>query len=149
MGVKLKAEYGPVLHMPVLKEVKDRALHPGNMQGQQRYTQPGNHDSTSPLDSPCTLHNPSLQSVERRCETKIHVGILSSSLQKAQFDFATARIVCGHFSYFLNTEAFLHTVSGEDPEYLITGTHAYPSAPGKYVIFIKQLAYINATNIPV
>ncbi|XP_038568943.1 pleiotropic regulator 1 isoform X2 [Micropterus salmoides] len=60
MGVKLKAEYGAVLHMPVLKEGKDRvSLLPGSMQGHQGYTQPG-----------------------------------------------------------------------DDPDYLITGTHAYPSGPG-------------------
>lgn len=59
MGVKLKAEYGAVLHMPVLKEGKDRvSLLPGSMQGHQGYTQPG-----------------------------------------------------------------------DDPDYLITGTHAYPSGP--------------------
>lgn len=39
MGVKLKADYSAVLHMPVLKEGKDRVpQHPGSMQG---YTQPG------------------------------------------------------------------------------------------------------------
>lgn len=43
MGVKLKADYGAVLHMPVLKEGKDRVpQHPGSIQG---YTQPG-QDST-------------------------------------------------------------------------------------------------------
>lgn len=42
MGVKLKAEYGAVLHMPVLKEGKDRiSQHPGSMQSQQSYTQLG------------------------------------------------------------------------------------------------------------
>lgn len=42
MDVKLKAEYGAVLHMPVLKEGKDRVSHlPGSMQGHQSYTQPG------------------------------------------------------------------------------------------------------------
>uniref|UniRef100_A0A672YSW3 Pleiotropic regulator 1 n=1 Tax=Sphaeramia orbicularis TaxID=375764 RepID=A0A672YSW3_9TELE len=59
MGVKLKTEYEAVLHMPVLKEGKDR------------------------------------------------VPQLSSSLQ-------------GHQTY---TQA-------DDPDYLITGTHAYPSGPG-------------------
>lgn len=43
MGVKLKAEYGAVLHMPVLKEGKDRVpQHPGSMQS---YTQPGHHST--------------------------------------------------------------------------------------------------------
>ncbi|KAM6939460.1 pleiotropic regulator 1-like [Xenentodon cancila] len=60
MGVKLKSEYSPVLHMPVLKEGKDRATLPlGSLPGQQSYLQPD-----------------------------------------------------------------------DDPEYLITGTHAYPSGPG-------------------
>lgn len=46
MGVKLKADYSAVLHMPVLKEGKDRVpQHPGSMQG---YTQPG-QDSTTLL----------------------------------------------------------------------------------------------------
>ncbi|XP_072320179.1 pleiotropic regulator 1 [Eucyclogobius newberryi] len=57
MGVKLKTEYGPVLHMPVLKENKERA-HPG-VPTAQGYAQ-----------------------------------------------------------------------TGEEAEYLITGTHAYPSGPG-------------------
>uniref|UniRef100_A0A8C3A7A2 Pleiotropic regulator 1 n=1 Tax=Cyclopterus lumpus TaxID=8103 RepID=A0A8C3A7A2_CYCLU len=60
MGVKLKADYSAVLHMPVLKEGTDRVSQlPGSMLGHQSYTQPG-----------------------------------------------------------------------DDPEYLITGTHAYPSGPG-------------------
>ncbi|CAI5680850.1 unnamed protein product [Oreochromis niloticus] len=60
MGVKLKADYDAVLHLPILKEGKDRASHlSGSMEGHQNYAQPG-----------------------------------------------------------------------EDPEYLITGTHAYPSGPG-------------------
>uniref|UniRef100_A0A8D2ZJ35 Pleiotropic regulator 1 n=1 Tax=Scophthalmus maximus TaxID=52904 RepID=A0A8D2ZJ35_SCOMX len=42
MGVKLKTEYGAVLHMPVLKEGKDQVPHlPGIMQGHQSYTHPG------------------------------------------------------------------------------------------------------------
>lgn len=42
MGVKLKADYGAVLHMPILKEGKDRVSQlPGSMHGQQIYTQPG------------------------------------------------------------------------------------------------------------
>lgn len=46
MGVKLKAEYGAVLHMPVLKEGKDRVSHhPGSMQGHQSYTQPGKDET--------------------------------------------------------------------------------------------------------
>lgn len=43
MGVKLKADYGAVLHMPVLKDRVPQ--HPGSMQG---YTQPG-QDSTTLL----------------------------------------------------------------------------------------------------
>lgn len=46
MDVKLKAEYGAVLHMPVLKEGKDRvSQHPGSMQIQQSYTQPGKDET--------------------------------------------------------------------------------------------------------
>lgn len=42
MGVKLKADYGAVLHMPVLKEGKDRVSQlPGSMQSQQSYAQHG------------------------------------------------------------------------------------------------------------
>lgn len=45
MTVKLKTEYGAVLHMPVLKEGKDRvSVLPGSMQGHQSYTQPGNNE---------------------------------------------------------------------------------------------------------
>uniref|UniRef100_A0A8C7QKM0 Pleiotropic regulator 1 n=1 Tax=Oncorhynchus mykiss TaxID=8022 RepID=A0A8C7QKM0_ONCMY len=58
MAAKLRADYSAVLHMPVLKEGKDRPLG-SNMTGNQNYAQPG-----------------------------------------------------------------------DDPEYLITGTHAYPSGPG-------------------
>lgn len=60
MAVKLKADYGPVLHMPVLKESKERVPHmPGGVPTPQGYLQ-----------------------------------------------------------------------TGEEAEYLITGTHAYPSGPG-------------------
>ncbi|KAA8594612.1 hypothetical protein FQN60_011747 [Etheostoma spectabile] len=59
MSVKMTADYSAVLHMPVLKEGKDRMSLPGSMLGHQSYTQPG-----------------------------------------------------------------------DDPDYLITGTHAYPSGPG-------------------
>ena len=42
MGVKLKTEYSPVLHMPVLKEGKDRVSLPAiSLQGLQSYSQPG------------------------------------------------------------------------------------------------------------
>lgn len=42
MAVKLKADYGAVLHMPVLKEGKDRVSQlPGSMQSQQGYAQHG------------------------------------------------------------------------------------------------------------
>lgn len=48
MGTKLKADYGAVLHMPVLKEGKDRILHlSGSMQGQQGYTQPGEEETNT------------------------------------------------------------------------------------------------------
>uniref|UniRef100_A0A8C5E096 Pleiotropic regulator 1 n=1 Tax=Gouania willdenowi TaxID=441366 RepID=A0A8C5E096_GOUWI len=60
MGVKLKTDYSAVLHMPILKEGKDRVSQlPAHLQGHAPYSQPG-----------------------------------------------------------------------DDPEYLITGTHAYPSGPG-------------------
>uniref|UniRef100_A0A8C9XIT4 Pleiotropic regulator 1 n=1 Tax=Sander lucioperca TaxID=283035 RepID=A0A8C9XIT4_SANLU len=59
MSVKMTADYNAVLHMPVLKEGKDRMALPSSMLGHQSYTQPG-----------------------------------------------------------------------DDPDYLITGTHAYPSGPG-------------------
>lgn len=48
MDVKLKTEYGAVLHMPVLKEGKDRVSQlPGSMQGHQSYTQPGEDETNS------------------------------------------------------------------------------------------------------
>ncbi len=48
MGVKLKAEYGAVLHMPVLKEGKDRVSQlPGSMQGHQSYLQPGEGETNT------------------------------------------------------------------------------------------------------
>lgn len=48
MGVKLKADYGAVLHMPVLKEGKDRLSQlPGSLQGQQIYTQPGEEETNT------------------------------------------------------------------------------------------------------
>lgn len=31
---------------------------------------------------------------------------------------------------------FQHCLPGEDPEYLITGTHAYPSGPGKFALYL-------------
>lgn len=39
MGVKLKSDYSPVLHMPVLKEVKSH--HPDGIHGNDAYMQPG------------------------------------------------------------------------------------------------------------
>lgn len=36
------------------------------------------------------------------------------------------------FGTHLDPHMFLFFL-GDDPEYLITGTHAYPSGPGKYV----------------
>lgn len=42
MGVKVKADYSAVLHMPILKEVKDRVYQqPGSMQDQLTYSQTG------------------------------------------------------------------------------------------------------------
>lgn len=42
MGVKLKADYSPVMHMPILKEVKDRVYpQPSSMQDQLGYPQTG------------------------------------------------------------------------------------------------------------
>lgn len=42
MGVKLKADYSAVLHMPVLKEGTERVSQlAGSMLGHQSYTQPG------------------------------------------------------------------------------------------------------------
>lgn len=46
MGVKLKADYGAVLHLPILREGKDRASHlSGSMEGHQNYAQPGEDES--------------------------------------------------------------------------------------------------------
>lgn len=48
MGVKLKADYGAVLHMPVLKEGKDRVSQlPGSLHGHQSYTQPGEDETNT------------------------------------------------------------------------------------------------------
>uniref|UniRef100_A0A672IGC0 Pleiotropic regulator 1 n=1 Tax=Salarias fasciatus TaxID=181472 RepID=A0A672IGC0_SALFA len=41
MGVKLKADYNAVLHMPILKEGKGRAQLPDHLQGPGGYAQPG------------------------------------------------------------------------------------------------------------
>lgn len=42
MAVKLKADYSAVLHMPVLKEFKDRVpLMSGGLSAPQGYAQPG------------------------------------------------------------------------------------------------------------
>lgn len=50
MGVKLKADYGAVLHMPVLKEGKDRVSQlPGSMQSQQSYAQHGEDETNVAL----------------------------------------------------------------------------------------------------
>lgn len=50
MGVKLKADYDAVLHMPVLKEGKERgSLLPGSMLSQQSYTQPGEEETITAL----------------------------------------------------------------------------------------------------
>ena len=40
MSSKLKADYGAVLHMPVLKEGKDRPIH-GGLHGHQTSTESG------------------------------------------------------------------------------------------------------------
>lgn len=51
MGVKLKADYSAVLHMPVLKEGKDRVSQlPGGMLGHQSYTQPGEDETNTALE---------------------------------------------------------------------------------------------------
>uniref|UniRef100_A0A669CGD7 Pleiotropic regulator 1 n=1 Tax=Oreochromis niloticus TaxID=8128 RepID=A0A669CGD7_ORENI len=48
MGVKLKADYDAVLHLPILKEGKDRASHlSGSMEGHQNYAQPGEDESVT------------------------------------------------------------------------------------------------------
>lgn len=49
MDVKLKTEYGAVLHMPVLKEGKDRVSHPGSLQ--QSYSQPGEDETNTACTS--------------------------------------------------------------------------------------------------
>uniref|UniRef100_A0A3B4V2J6 Pleiotropic regulator 1 n=1 Tax=Seriola dumerili TaxID=41447 RepID=A0A3B4V2J6_SERDU len=61
MDVKLKAEYGAVLHMPVLKECKDRvSLLSGSMQSHQSYTQPVFHSTGVALTTDTKMHrNPS------------------------------------------------------------------------------------------
>lgn len=42
MAVKMRAEYGPVLHMPVLKEGRDKGpLHGSDPYGQPGYPLPG------------------------------------------------------------------------------------------------------------
>lgn len=46
MAAKLRADYSAVLHMPVLKEGKDRPLG-SNMHGNQNYAQPGKNAITS------------------------------------------------------------------------------------------------------
>uniref|UniRef100_A0A8C7QP50 Pleiotropic regulator 1 n=1 Tax=Oncorhynchus mykiss TaxID=8022 RepID=A0A8C7QP50_ONCMY len=46
MAAKLRADYSAVLHMPVLKEGKDRPLG-SNMTGNQNYAQPGKNAITS------------------------------------------------------------------------------------------------------
>uniref|UniRef100_A0A674C4V1 Pleiotropic regulator 1 n=1 Tax=Salmo trutta TaxID=8032 RepID=A0A674C4V1_SALTR len=49
MAAKLRADYSAVLHMPVLKEGKDRPLG-SNMHGNQNYLQPGKNAITSIID---------------------------------------------------------------------------------------------------
>ena len=54
MAVKLKTEYDAVLHMPVLKEGKDRvSVLSGSMQGHQSYTQPGNYENNTACYPQC------------------------------------------------------------------------------------------------
>lgn len=36
--------------------------------------------------------------------------------------------------------------SGDDPEYLITGTHAYPSGPGKYPRVLAKLLIVSLST---
>lgn len=46
MGVKLKVEYSPVLHMPVLKEEKERVSHfPDSLQSHQSYAHAGKKET--------------------------------------------------------------------------------------------------------
>lgn len=47
MSVKMTADYNAVLHMPVLKEGKDRMALPSSMLGHQSYTQPGGDETNS------------------------------------------------------------------------------------------------------
>lgn len=52
MEVKLKADYGAVLHLPILREGKDRASHlSGSMEGHQNYAQPGEDESVTACQS--------------------------------------------------------------------------------------------------
>lgn len=105
MGVKLKADYGAVLHMPVLKEGKDRISQlPGGMQGHQGYAQPGEDEAN-------TARYPQYDDSR-----------LIENMEKNK----TQNLLIWSVWFFSQCH------SGDDPEYLITGTHAYPSGPGKY-----------------
>lgn len=97
--MKLKADYGAVLHMPVLKEGKDRVpQHPGSMQG---YAQPG----------------------------------WASNVLLRLYVFALLGFMPAYICFKNNCSGYFFCphffLLGEDPDYLITGTHAYPSGPGK------------------
>uniref|UniRef100_A0A672YSW4 Pleiotropic regulator 1 n=1 Tax=Sphaeramia orbicularis TaxID=375764 RepID=A0A672YSW4_9TELE len=57
MGVKLKTEYEAVLHMPVLKEGKDRVPQlSSSLQGHQTYTQAGDEHMNSAWHSPPNIN---------------------------------------------------------------------------------------------
>lgn len=47
LAVKLKADYSPVLHMPVLKEGKDRmSQYPDGLHDNEAYMQPGEWEAS-------------------------------------------------------------------------------------------------------
>lgn len=51
------------------------------------------------------------------------------------YDLELSKLPLDPFSIFLLLRCrpvHVFVFSGDDPEYLITGTHAYPSGPGKY-----------------
>lgn len=127
MGVKLKADYGAVLHMPVLKEGKDRVSQlPGSLQA---YTQPGNTACYPQYDNSRLIQS---------MEVNIHPFYF--------FIYKSLIILLRQIVFFPNLDAlklaylgcvffpcfFPKCLSGDDPDYLITGTHPYPSGPGKY-----------------
>lgn len=125
MATKLRTEYGPVLHMPVLKEGKSKvashALDPYDSTG---YTSAG------------------------KC--------VRLTVCKLIIDCPLCRVFAGAAQLpwtEMLQRGFLYLVfvfSPEiDPEYLITGTHPYPSAPGSsrtLILMAKPCALINLTQ---